>query len=161
MRNRYFIYKQNKKLAGAGIIAIMLVIFMLAFQWRMPLKKAVVEGEGWEMTLPISPSYRESQSECPELNMPCTLTLKMFSKETEHENERALLGLEAWAMHEYYLKIEQGSYKAYLHFKVVKSINDSWGHIFYCIGIVNIVNAVEKKFPKVLVLLEISLYNIV
>lgn len=44
---------------------------------------------------------------------------------TEHENERVLLGLEAWAMHEYYLKIEQGSYKAYLHFKVVKSINDS------------------------------------
>lgn len=77
--------------------------------------------------------------------MPCTLTLKMFSKEevkasvltqfggwremktfpTENEDERALLGLEGWAMHEYYLKIEQGSYKAYLHFKVVKSINDS------------------------------------
>lgn len=145
MRNRYFIYKQNIRLAEAGIIAIMLVIFMLAFQWRMPLKKAVVEGDGWEMTLPISPSYRESQGECPELNMPCTLTLKMFSKEdvkvsmltqfggwremetfpTENEDERALLGLEAWAMHEYYLKIEQGSYKAYLHFKVVKSINDS------------------------------------
>lgn len=35
------------------------------------------------------------------------------------------------------------------------------GTFFYCIGIVNIVNAVEKKFPKVLVLLEISLYNIV
>ncbi len=146
MRNRYFIYKQNKKLAGAGIIAIMLVILMLAIQWQMPLKKAVVEGNGWEMALPIFPSYRQSQNKCPpELNMPCTLTLKMFSKEevkvsiltqfcgwremetfpTEHENERALLGLEAWAMHEYYLKIEQGSYKAYLHFKVVKSINDS------------------------------------
>lgn len=81
MRNRYFIYKQNKKLAGAGIIAIMLVILMLAIQWQMPLKKAVVEGNGWEMTLPIN-----------------------------------------------------------------------------YIGIVNIV---EKKFPKVLVLLEISLYNIV
>ncbi len=146
MRNRYFIYKQNQKLAGAGIIAIMLVILMLAIQWQMPLKKAVVEGNGWEMALPIFPSYRQSQNKCPpELNMPCTLTLKMFSKEevkvsiltefcgwremetfpTEHENERALLGLEAWAMHEYYLKIEQGSYKAYLHFKVVKSINDS------------------------------------
>ncbi len=146
MRNRYFIYKQNKKLAGAGIIAIMLVILMLAIQWQMPLKKAVVEGNGWEMALPIFHSYRQSQNKCPpELNMPCTLTLKMFSKEevkvsiltefygwremetfpTEHENERALLGLEAWAMHEYYLKIEQGSYKAYLHFKVVKSINDS------------------------------------
>lgn len=81
MRNRYFIYKQNKRLAEAGIIAIMLVIFMLAFQWRMPLKKDVVEGNGWEMALPIN-----------------------------------------------------------------------------YIGIVNIV---EKKFPKVLVLLEISLYNIV
>lgn len=81
MRNRYFIYKQNKKLAGAGIIAIMLVILMLAIQWQMPLKKAVVEGEGWEMALPIN-----------------------------------------------------------------------------YIGIVNIV---EKKFPKVLVLLGISLYNIV
>lgn len=146
MRNRYFIYKQNQKLAGAGIIAIMLVILMLAIQWQMSLKKAVVEGNGWEMALPIFPSYRQSQNKCPpELNMPCTLTLKMFSKEevkvsiltefcgwremetfpTEHENERALLGLEAWAMHEYYLKIEQGSYKAYLHFKVVKSINDS------------------------------------
>jgi hypothetical protein len=146
VRNRYFIYKQNKKLAGAGIIAIMLVILMLAIQWQMPLKKAVVEGNGWEMALPIFHSYRQSQNKCPpELNMPCTLTLKMFSKEevkvsiltefcgwremetfpTEHENERALLGLEAWAMHEYYLKIEQGSYKAYLHFKVVKSINDS------------------------------------
>lgn len=146
MRNRYFIYKQNKKLSGAGIIAIMLVILMLAIQWQMPLKKAVVEGNGWEMALPIFHSYRQSQNKCPpELNMPCTLTLKMFSKEevkvsiltefcgwremetfpTEHENERALLGLEAWAMHEYYLKIEQGSYKAYLHFKVVKSINDS------------------------------------
>ena len=146
MRNRYFIYKQNKKLAGAGIIAIMLVILMLAILWHMPLKKAVVEGNGWEMALPIFHSYRQSQNKCPpELNMPCTLTLKMFSKEevkvsiltefcgwremetfpTEHENERALLGLEAWAMHEYYLKIEQGSYKAYLHFKVVKSINDS------------------------------------
>lgn len=146
MRNRYFIYKQNKKLAGAGIIAIMLVILVLAIQWQMPLKKAVVEGNGWEMALPIFHSYRQSQNKCPpELNMPCTLTLKMFSKEevkvsiltefcgwremetfpTEHENERALLGLEAWAMHEYYLKIEQGSYKAYLHFKVVKSINDS------------------------------------
>lgn len=146
MRNRYFIYKQNQKLAGAGIIAIMLVILMLAIQWQMPLKKAVVEGNGLEMALPIFPSYRQSQNKCPpELNMPCTLTLKMFSKEevkvsiltqfcgwremetfpTEHENERALLGLEAWAMHEYYLKIEQGSYKAYLHFKVVKSINDS------------------------------------
>lgn len=146
MRNRYFIYKQNKKLAGAGIIAIMLVILMLAIQWQMPLKKAVVEGNGWEMALPIFHSYRQSQNKCPpELNMPCALTLKMFSKEevkvsiltefcgwremetfpTEHENERALLGLEAWAMHEYYLKIEQGSYKAYLHFKVVKSINDS------------------------------------
>ena len=146
MRNRYFIYKQNKKLAGAGIIAIVLVILMLAIQWQMPLKKAVVEGNGWEMALPIFHSYRQSQNKCPpELNMPCTLTLKMFSKEevkvsiltefcgwremetfpTEHENERALLGLEAWAMHEYYLKIEQGSYKAYLHFKVVKSINDS------------------------------------
>lgn len=146
MRNRYFIYKQNQKLAGAGIIAIMLVILMLAIQWQMPLKKAVVEGNGWEMALPIFPSYRQSQNKCPpELNMPCTLTLKIFSKEevkvsiltefcgwremetfpTEHENERALLGLEAWAMHEYYLKIEQGSYKAYLHFKVVKSINDS------------------------------------
>lgn len=146
MRNRYFIYKQNKKLAGAGIIAIMLVILMLAIQWQMPLKKAVVEGNGWEMALPIFHSYIQSQNKCPpELNMPCTLTLKMFSKEevkvsiltefcgwremetfpTEHENERALLGLEAWAMHEYYLKIEQGSYKAYLHFKVVKSINDS------------------------------------
>lgn len=145
MRNN-FIYKQNKKLAGAGIIAIMLVILMLAIQWQMPLKKAVVEGNGWEMALPIFHSYRQSQNKCPpELNMPCTLTLKMFSKEdvkvsmftqfggwremetfpTEHENERALLGLEAWAMHEYYLKIEQGSYKAYLHFKVVKSINDS------------------------------------
>lgn len=54
MRNRYFIYKQNKRLAEAGIIAIMLVILMLAFQWRMPLKKAVVEGDGWEMTLPIN-----------------------------------------------------------------------------------------------------------
>lgn len=54
MRNRYFIYKQNIRLAEAGIIAIMLVIFMLAFQWRMPLKKAVVEGEGWEMALPIN-----------------------------------------------------------------------------------------------------------
>lgn len=53
MRNRYFIYKQNKKLAGAGIIAIMLVILMLAIQWQMPLKKAVVEGNGWEMALPI------------------------------------------------------------------------------------------------------------
>ncbi len=146
MRNRYFIYKQNKKLAGAGIIAIMLVILMLAIQWQMPLKKAVVEGNGWEMALPIFHSYRQSQNKSPpELNMPCTLTLKMFSKEevkvsiltefcgwremetfpTEHENKRALLGLEAWAMHEYYLKIEQGSYKAYLHFKVVKSINDS------------------------------------
>jgi hypothetical protein len=145
VRNRYFIYKQNKRLAETGIIAIMLVIIMLAFQWRMPLKKAVVEGDGWEMTLPISPSYRESQSECPELNMPCTLTLKMFSKEevkasvltqfggwremktfpTENEDERALLGLEAWAMHEYYIKVEQGNYKAYLHFKIVKSINDS------------------------------------
>ena len=119
---------------------------MLAIQWQMPLKKAVVEGNGWEMALPIFHSYRQSQNKCPpELNMPCTLTLKMFSKEevkvsiltefcgwremetfpTEHENKRALLGLEAWAMHEYYLKIEQGSYKAYLHFKVVKSINDS------------------------------------
>lgn len=145
MRNRYFIYKQNKGLAGVGIIAIMLAILMLAFQWQMPLKKAVVGGDGWEMALPIFPSYRQSQNECPELSMPCTLTLKMFSKEevkvsiltqfcgwreletfpTENENERALLGLEAWAMHEYYLKIEQGSYKAYLHFKVVKSINDS------------------------------------
>lgn len=54
MRNRYFIYKQNKRLAGAGIIAIMLVILMLAIQWQMPLKKAVVEGDGWEMTLPIN-----------------------------------------------------------------------------------------------------------
>lgn len=145
MRNRYFIYKQNKGLAGVGIIAIMLAILMLAFQWQMPLKKAVVGGDGWEMALPIFPSYRQSQNECPELSMPCTLTLKMFSKEevkvsiltqfcgwreletfpTENENERALLGLEAWAMHEYYLKIEQGSYKAYMHFKVVKSINDS------------------------------------
>lgn len=146
MRNRYFIYKQNKRLAGAGIIAIMLVILMLAIQWQMPLKKAVVEGNGWEMALPIFPSYRQSQNKCPpELNMPCTLTLKMFSKEevkvsiltqfcgwreletfpTENENERALLGLEAWAMHEYYLKVEQGNHKAYLHFKVVKSINDS------------------------------------
>ena len=44
---------------------------------------------------------------------------------TENEDERALLGLEAWAMHEYYLKVEQGNHKVYLHFKVVKSINDS------------------------------------
>ena len=44
---------------------------------------------------------------------------------TENEDERALLGLEAWAMHEYYIKVEQGNYKVYLHFKIVKSINDS------------------------------------
>ena len=144
--DRYTVYKQNKKWAPVILIVLLLALGLLMYVQHFPLKKAEVEDQhGSVVSLPIAQTFSQSQSECPELNMPCTLTLKMFSKEevkasvltqfggwremktfpTENEDERALLGLEAWAMHEYYIKVEQGNYKAYLHFKIVKSINDS------------------------------------
>ena len=127
--DRYTVYKQNKKWAPVILIVLLLALGLLMYVQHFPLKKAEVEDQhGSVVSLPIAQTFSQSQSECPELNMLLTQfggwrEMKTFP--TENEDERALLGLEAWAMHEYYLKVEQGNHKVYLHFKVVKSINDS------------------------------------
>ena len=138
---RYDVYQQNKKWIPVILSVSVLVLVLLMYGQHPPLKKAEVkEQNGRVVSLPISQSFGASQKTCPELEMPNTLTFKMVSQEeirvsilttfgwremktfpAEDERECMLLGLEAWSMQKYYLKVEQGGQVVYLHFEIVSS----------------------------------------